>query len=40
MLRLGRSVLGVRNNGYTPDGRFNNTGTTVPGTVRITKEHE
>ncbi|QIE29044.1 TrbG/VirB9 family P-type conjugative transfer protein [Caballeronia sp. SBC2] len=40
MLRLGKSVLGVRNNGYTPDGQFNTTGTAVPGTVRITKEHE
>lgn len=40
MLRSGRSVLAVRNNAYTPDGHFNTTGTTVPGTVRITKEHE
>jgi type IV secretion system protein VirB9 len=40
MLRLGQSVLGIRNNAYTPDGKFNTTGTTVPGTVRLTKEHQ
>ena len=39
MLRLGSSVLQIRNNRYTPDGQFNTTGTTVPGVVRVTKEH-
>lgn len=40
MLRLGASVLQIRNNRYTPDGQFNTTGTTVPGVVRFTKEHK
>ncbi|WP_323123169.1 TrbG/VirB9 family P-type conjugative transfer protein [Burkholderia alba] len=39
VLRLGKSVLGIRNNAYTPDGPLNPTGTTVPGTVRLLK-HE
>ncbi|CAE6847046.1 Type IV secretion system protein virB9 [Paraburkholderia nemoris] len=38
VLRLGQSVLGIRNNAYSPDGEFNHTGTTVPGTVRLSKE--
>lgn len=38
VLRLGQAVLGIRNNAYTPDGAFNRTGTSVPGTVRLPKE--
>ena len=40
MLRLGASVLQIRNNRYSPDGQFNTTGTTIPGVVRVTKEHK
>jgi len=39
MLRLGSTVLAIRNNAYTPDGQFNAAGTTVNGVVRVTKEH-
>lgn len=38
VLRLGKTVLAIRNNAYSPDGAFNRTGTTVPGWVRITKD--
>ncbi|HHV7521278.1 TPA: TrbG/VirB9 family P-type conjugative transfer protein [Burkholderia orbicola] len=38
VLRLGKTVLAIRNNAYSPDGSFNRTGTTVPGWVRITKD--
>ncbi|EML1601807.1 TPA: TrbG/VirB9 family P-type conjugative transfer protein [Burkholderia cepacia ATCC 25416] len=38
VLRLGKTVMAVRNNAYSPDGSFNRTGTTVPGWVRITKD--
>lgn len=38
VLRLGQSVLGIRNNGYTPDGQLNPLGTTVPGEVRLLKQ--
>lgn len=37
VLRLGKTVLAVRNNGYSPDGTFNRSGTTVPGWVRVLK---
>jgi type IV secretion system protein VirB9 len=37
VLRLGDSVLGVRNNAYSPDGQFNATGSTVSNTVRLVK---
>ena len=37
VLRLGQSVLGVRNNRYSPDGQFNAAGTTVDHTVRLIK---
>ncbi|NKF95679.1 VirB9 protein [Ralstonia solanacearum] len=39
LARLGNSVLGIRNDGYSPEGHYNAAGTTVPGTVRLTKEH-
>lgn len=38
VLRLGQSVLGIRNNGYTPNGELNPLGTTVPGEVRLLKK--
>ncbi|MBJ9594103.1 TrbG/VirB9 family P-type conjugative transfer protein [Burkholderia seminalis] len=38
VLRLGKAVMAIRNNAYSPDGAFNRTGTTVPGWVRITKD--
>lgn len=38
VLRLGKTVLAIRNNAYSPDGSFNRTGTTVPGWVRIMKD--
>lgn len=39
LARLGNAVLGIRNDGYSPEGHYNAAGTTVPGTVRLTKEH-
>ncbi|MCK4140084.1 TrbG/VirB9 family P-type conjugative transfer protein [Ralstonia pseudosolanacearum] len=38
--RLGSAVLGIRNDGYSPEGLYNAAGTTVPGMVRLTKEHK
>ncbi|KVW77406.1 TrbG/VirB9 family P-type conjugative transfer protein [Burkholderia ubonensis] len=38
VLRLGDAVMGIRNDGYAPDGNYNESGSTVPGMVRITKE--
>ncbi|MEX4004145.1 TrbG/VirB9 family P-type conjugative transfer protein [Paraburkholderia sp. EG285A] len=38
VIRLGKSVLGIRNDAYAPEGHYNRTGTTVPGEVRILKE--
>ncbi|SMG61561.1 TrbG/VirB9 family P-type conjugative transfer protein [Paraburkholderia susongensis] len=38
VIRLGNSVMGIRNDGYSPDGMYNAGGSTVPGMVRITKE--
>ncbi|WP_456809587.1 TrbG/VirB9 family P-type conjugative transfer protein [Cupriavidus sp. CP313] len=37
VLRLGQAVLGIRNDGYTPDGQYNTAGTPVPGAVRVLK---
>ncbi|MDN7465804.1 TrbG/VirB9 family P-type conjugative transfer protein [Burkholderia gladioli] len=37
VLRLGRAVLGIRNNGYSPDGPLTPAGTSVPGAVRLLK---
>jgi type IV secretion system protein VirB9 len=39
LARLGNSVLGIRNDGYSPEGQYNAAGATVPGSVRLTKEH-
>ncbi|MNO06847.1 Type IV secretion system protein virB9 precursor [compost metagenome] len=38
VLRLGDAVLGVRNDGYAPQGKFNASGTSVPGMVRVSRE--
>ncbi|CAG9264341.1 Conjugal transfer protein TrbG [Burkholderia diffusa] len=40
VLRLGQSVLGIRNNAYTPDGPVNPSGTTEPNTARLLKKPE
>jgi type IV secretion system protein VirB9 len=39
IVRSGKSVLGIRNDGYSKEGSYNAAGTTVPGTVRIYKEN-
>lgn len=38
ILRYGNSVMAIRNDGYNPDGPLNPAGTTLPRTLRITKE--
>ena len=35
VIRYGDAVLGVRNDGYAPDGRYDATGSSVPGAVRL-----
>lgn len=40
ILRYGNSVMAIRNDGYNPDGPLNPAGTTLPRTLRITKESE
>lgn len=37
VLRLGKSVLGIENRSFRPEGQFNKTGTTENGTVRMEK---
>lgn len=37
VLRLGNSVLGIKNQGYQPDGQFNHLGTSVNDAVRVIK---
>ena len=37
VLRLGKSVLGIENRSFQPEGRFNKLGTTEIGTVRLNK---
>lgn len=37
ILRLGSSVMALRNNGYDPDGKANTSGTTIENAVRIQK---
>lgn len=39
VIRYGASVLGIRNDGYLPDGRYDATGSSQPGTARVTREH-
>jgi type IV secretion system protein VirB9 len=35
VIRYGQSVLGIRNDGYSPDGHYNRTASSLPGTARI-----
>jgi type IV secretion system protein VirB9 len=39
VIRYGQSVLGIRNDGYSPDGHFNRAGSSVPGSARIERDH-
>ncbi len=39
-LRYGQAVLAIRNDGYNPDALLNLTGSTVPRTLRLLKEHQ
>jgi type IV secretion system protein VirB9 len=38
ILRTGKAVLGIRNDGFSPARDYNASGTTVPGTVRVVKD--
>jgi type IV secretion system protein VirB9 len=38
IVRSGLAVLGIRNDGYDAKSQYNESGTTIPGTVRILKE--
>jgi type IV secretion system protein VirB9 len=38
VIRYGQSVLGIRNDGYAPDGRYNASGSSLPGTARLSRE--
>ena len=38
ILRYGKAVLAIRNDGFNPDGKLNLSGTTVPRTVRLQKD--
>jgi type IV secretion system protein VirB9 len=40
VIRYGQSVLGIRNDGYSPDGRANASGSSLPGTARLTRERD
>jgi type IV secretion system protein VirB9 len=39
VIRYGQSVLGIRNDGYAPDGHYNRAGSSVPGSARIQRDH-
>nr|WP_026229902.1 TrbG/VirB9 family P-type conjugative transfer protein [Trinickia symbiotica] len=39
VIRYGQSVLGIRNDGYSPEGRYNASGSSIPGTARIERMH-
>lgn len=39
VIRYGQSVLGIRNDGYAPDGRYDASGSSLPGTARLLREH-
>lgn len=39
VIRYGQSVLGIRNDGYSPDGHYNRTASSMPGTARIERAH-
>lgn len=38
ILRYGKTVLAIRNDGFNPDGKLNLSGTTLPRTVRLQKD--
>ncbi|AXF05696.1 TrbG/VirB9 family P-type conjugative transfer protein [Paraburkholderia hospita] len=38
VIRYGQSVLGIRNDGYAPDGRYNASGSSLPGAARLSRE--
>lgn len=38
ILRYGKAVMAIRNDGFSPDGALNRTGTTLPRTIRTEKE--
>lgn len=40
VLRYGKAVLAIRNDGFNPDGKLNLSGTTVPRTVRLQKDEQ
>lgn len=39
VIRYGQSVLGIRNDGYSPDGHYNRAGSSIPGSARIERDH-
>ncbi|SEF12981.1 type IV secretion system protein VirB9 [Burkholderia sp. WP9] len=39
VIRYGQAVLGIRNDGYSPDGHYNRSGSSVPGRARIERDH-
>jgi type IV secretion system protein VirB9 len=38
VIRYGQSVLGIRNDGYSPEGHDNRAGSSVPGSARIARD--
>ena len=38
VIRYGQAVLGIRNDGYSPIGRYNASGSSVPGSARLMRE--
>jgi type IV secretion system protein VirB9 len=38
VIRYGAAVLGIRNDGYSPDGRYNTTGSSRRGTARLQRD--
>ena len=39
VIRYGQSVLGIRNDGYSPDGHYNRSASSLTGTARIERAH-
>jgi type IV secretion system protein VirB9 len=38
ILRYGKAVMAIRNDGFRPDGALDRTGSTLPGTIRMERE--
>jgi type IV secretion system protein VirB9 len=38
VIRYGQAVLGIRNDGYSPVGRYNGSGSSAPGSARLMRE--